>query len=56
MRKGIELPKEIVATLQKLADADFRSLKSYMEKILIEHTKSVGKNNKTAPTKVKSKD
>ncbi len=56
MRKEIELPKEVVANLQKIADSDLRSLKSLMEKILIDYSKSVGKNNKAAKRNVKSKD
>jgi len=38
MRKEIQLPKEVIDELQKLADADMRSIKSYMEKVLILHT------------------
>ena len=40
MRKGIELNKSVVKRLKKLARADKRLLKPYMEKILIEHSET----------------
>lgn len=46
MRKEIQLPKEVIAILQKLADKDVRSLKSYMELVLINHTQAGGKKSK----------
>lgn len=46
MRKEIKLPKEVLATLQKLADKDVRSLKSYMELVLITHTQERGQKSK----------
>ena len=38
-RKNIDLEKEVIKDLQKLADADMRDLKPYMEKVLIDHSK-----------------
>jgi hypothetical protein len=46
MRKEIQLPKDVIDALQKLADADMRSIKSYMEKVLILHTQAGGKKSK----------
>lgn len=40
MRKEIHLEKEVVKRLKKLANADRRLLKPYMEKILIEHSET----------------
>lgn len=41
MRKEIQLDNKVIDKLQKLADADKRSLKSFMEKILIEKSDTV---------------
>lgn len=38
MRKEIQLDKEVIKKLQKLADAENNSLKAYMEKVLINHS------------------
>ena len=47
----------ILAQLSELADKENRSLNNYIETLFITHLKERGeKNNKTAPTKVKSKD
>ena len=40
MRKEIHLDKDVVRQLKKLAKADRRLLKPYMEKILIEHSET----------------
>lgn len=40
MRKEINLDTKVIHKLQKLADADKRSLKSFMEKILIEKSET----------------
>lgn len=40
MRKEIQLDKSVIQKLQKLADADKRSLKSFMEKTLIEKSET----------------
>lgn len=44
MRKEINLDKEVIKKLKKLAKADRRLLKPYMEKILIEHATHGNKN------------
>ena len=36
-RKEVHLTKEVIESLQRKADKDGRSLKSYMERILIDH-------------------
>jgi hypothetical protein len=36
-RKELTLPADILNQLQKLADKDRRPLKTYMEKVLIDH-------------------
>jgi len=40
MRKEIQIDKAVIGKLQKLADADKRSLKSFMEKTLIEKSET----------------
>lgn len=40
MRKEIQLDKSVIQKLQKLADEDKRSLKSFMEKTLIEKSET----------------
>lgn len=40
MRKEVQLDNKVIDKLQKLADADQRSLKSFMEKTLIEKSET----------------
>lgn len=38
IRKDVTLPNDVLEILQKAADKELRSLKSYMEKVLIKHS------------------
>lgn len=38
IRKDIHLSNEVIEILQAAADKELRSLKSYMEKVLIKHS------------------
>jgi predicted DNA-binding protein len=42
-RKLIDLPYEAIEKLQALADKQNRSLKNYIETVLIEHVKELNK-------------
>ena len=41
IRKDVTLPNEVLEILQKAADKEIRSLKSYMERILIKHSERI---------------
>lgn len=40
-RNEVNLPDAVIEILKKMADKDGRSLKNYMEKILIRHSEKV---------------
>lgn len=42
-RNEVNLPVEVIEILKSMADKDGRSLKNYMEKILIKHSERVKK-------------
>lgn len=47
-RNEVNLPDDVLAILKQKADRDGRSLKNYLEKILIKHTQGFQiKDNKT---------
>lgn len=41
IRKDLHLSAEVVAILQKAADKESRTLKNYMEKVLIKHSEKI---------------
>lgn len=42
-RNEVNLPVDVIEILKSMADKDGRSLKNYMEKILIKHSERVKK-------------
>jgi len=45
-RNEVNLSDEVLRVLQELADKDGRSLKNYMEKVLIKHSERAKKDSK----------
>lgn len=41
IRKDIHLPEEVIEMLQAAADKESRTLKNYMEKVLIKHSEKI---------------
>lgn len=41
IRKDIHLSEDVIEVLQKAADKESRTLKNYMEKVLVKHSEKV---------------
>lgn len=41
LRKDIHLSEDVISKLEKMAEKESRSLKNYMEKVLIKHAEKI---------------